>query len=133
MAEFRVPIKDQELVLVFSRKRFSQLLRDPQATRMLGDVEVQNAPAIMSDHQEAVENAEREGWDSEEIHRRQDFTVIIEKCFPTSALVRLPWRATHPSRDRSLREFKPKLQKFPMNARCAPSRILSHHLQDERP
>ena len=70
MAEFRVPIKDQELVLVFSRKRFSQLLRDPQATRMLGDVEVQNAPAIMSDHKDAVENAEREGWDSEEIHRR---------------------------------------------------------------
>jgi hypothetical protein len=54
VSELRITIKDQVLMPVFCRKRFSQLLRNPQTSGMLGDVEVQNAPTIMSDHEEAM-------------------------------------------------------------------------------
>ena len=37
------------------RKRFSQLLHDPQAGRMLGDVEVQDASTAVADDEEAIE------------------------------------------------------------------------------
>ena len=50
-------------------KRFSQLLDDPQARRMLCDVEVQDAPTIVTDDEKTIEDAERDRWNREEVHR----------------------------------------------------------------
>src|SRR6266536_3671551 len=44
-----ITIKDDESRSRSKRKCFSQLLDDPRACRMLGDVEVQDAPTIMTD------------------------------------------------------------------------------------
>ncbi len=41
-------------------KGLAQLLRDPESGRVWGNVAVQNAPAIMSDDKEAVQNAKSE-------------------------------------------------------------------------
>jgi hypothetical protein len=59
-----------------SRKRFSKLLRNPKAVRMSGQIEVHNASAIMRDHKKAIQNIEYEGWDGEEIHCCNPFTMI---------------------------------------------------------
>ncbi len=63
----------------FKWKRLAQLLDDPTARRMLRDVNVQDAPTIMTDDEEAVEHAERNRWRSEEIHRRNRFPMVSKE------------------------------------------------------
>jgi len=60
-----IAIKDQVFVRGLKWKRLSQLLDDPTARRMLRDVNVQDAPTIMTDDKEAVEEAECNRWHSE--------------------------------------------------------------------
>ena len=69
--------KNQISLLVSTWERFPLLLRNPQTTRMLGDVEVQNAPAIMRDHKEAIQHTEPESWDREEVHGRNRLTMVV--------------------------------------------------------
>lgn len=77
-----IPIKDQKSGSRSEWERFTQLLDDPEARQMTGNVQVENAPPIMSDHEEAVEHAERDGWDRKEIRRSNGFPVITEKGQP---------------------------------------------------
>ena len=58
------------------RKCFPQRLDDPTARRVLRDVEVQDPPAIMADHEKAIEYAEGDRRGREEIHRSDGFPVI---------------------------------------------------------
>ena len=55
------------------RKSFSQLLDDPEARRVSCNVEVQDLPTIMTDDEEAIQYAELDGWNREEVHRRDGF------------------------------------------------------------
>lgn len=52
----RVPIKHQKPRSGVERESLSQLLHDPLARRMLGDVEVQNTAALMADHEKTVQH-----------------------------------------------------------------------------
>jgi hypothetical protein len=53
--ELLIAIKDQVFVRRFKGKCLAQLLDDPTASRMLRDVNVQDARPIMADDEEAVE------------------------------------------------------------------------------
>jgi hypothetical protein len=46
---------------------------------MLGDVEMQDLPAIVADDKEAVEDAEGDRGHGEEVHGRNRFPVIRKK------------------------------------------------------
>src|ERR1700674_514655 len=94
---------------------------------MLGNIEVENLTTIMSDHEEAVEHTEGDGWHREEIHRRDGFTVIPQKCEPTFGQFRVSRRSFHPTRNGSLGNVKPKHHEFAMNARGTPGRVLRDH------
>ncbi|PYU79966.1 MAG: hypothetical protein DMG50_21930 [Acidobacteria bacterium] len=52
--ELLITIKDLVFVRAFKWKRFPQLLDDPTARRMLRDVDVQDAPTIMTIQREMV-------------------------------------------------------------------------------
>ena len=54
-AIFLVTIIDQESRAELKRERFPQLLDDPGARRMARDIDVQDLPPVMTDHEEAVE------------------------------------------------------------------------------
>src|SRR5689334_4582649 len=112
-------------------KCFSHLLRNPEAVRMAGDIEVQNAPAIMSNHEEAIEHTKRERRNGEEIHCRDHFTMVTQKCFPSPASITKPGCTSHPARDRSLGDIKSKLQQFTVNPRRTPGRILGDHPENQ--
>ena len=79
---FRIPVMDEKSGSRSKRKCLPQLLDDPTACRMLGDVEVQDTPAIVADDKEAVEDAEGDGGHGEEIHGRYRFAVIRKKRAP---------------------------------------------------
>jgi hypothetical protein len=49
---------------------------------MLGDVEMQDTPAIVEDDKEAVEDAEGDRGHGEEVHGRNRFPVIRKKRAP---------------------------------------------------
>src|SRR5260370_10287555 len=51
-----ITIKDEEPRSGSKWKCFSQLLDDPRACRMLGDIEVQDATAIVTDDKKAIEH-----------------------------------------------------------------------------
>ena len=72
---FRVSVEDQKSERRLEWKCFPQLLDDPTARRVLREVEVQDPPAIMADHEEAMEDAEGDRRDREEIHRRDGFPM----------------------------------------------------------
>jgi hypothetical protein len=86
-------IKDDEPVSRLIRKSFAQLLDDPTAGRMPRDVEVQDAFPVVADDEEAVEHVVGKRRDGEEVHRRDDFTVIAQKGLPALRGFWLPGRS----------------------------------------
>ena len=58
--EVRSSVKDQISRRGIVRKRFAQLLNDPRAGGILGDIAMKNAPPVMCNHKEAVKHAEGE-------------------------------------------------------------------------
>src|SRR5882724_2303727 len=100
---------------------------------MTRDVKVENAPTIVTDNEEAVQEAERDRGHSEEVHGGNGFPVIAKKTEPTPCGLRISWRLPHPARDRSLRHIQSKHHQFAVNARSTPSRILRDHVKDQVP
>ena len=74
-----IPVENEKPRSRLERKSLSQLLDNPEARRMSCDVEVQDLSTIMTDHEEAIQQAECDGWDREEVHRRDGFPVITKK------------------------------------------------------
>jgi len=106
---------------------------DPTARRMLRDVKVQDAPAIMTDDKEAVEHAECNRWHSEEIHGRNRFPMVSKEGQPALGPVRISRSSLHPTGDGSLRKFKTEHAEFPMDPRRSPGGVLNEHTEDQFP
>jgi len=68
---------------------------------MLCDIEVQDTPTVVTDDEKAIERAEGDRRNSEEVHRGNRFTVITEKGKPAPGRLRISGRPSHPTRDRS--------------------------------
>lgn len=100
---------------------------------MLGDVEMQNTPAIVADDKETVEDAERDRGHCEEVHRRNRFPVILKKCAPTLGWPGISGRPLHPARDGSLGDVKAQHEEFAMYARSTLGWVLRHHAEDHLP
>jgi hypothetical protein len=57
-----IAMKDDKPWSVFKCRYLSQLLNDPVAPRVVCDIEMQDAPTIVADDEEAVERTERMAW-----------------------------------------------------------------------
>jgi hypothetical protein len=126
-----ITIQDDEPRSRSKWKCFSQLLDDPQACRMLCDVEVQDAPTIVADDEEAVEHTERNRWPGEDVHRRNRFPMVSKEGEPTFGRVRISRRSAHPARDRSLGEIKTEQEEFSVYPRRSPGWILGNHPENQ--
>src|SRR5260370_37660926 len=101
-----ITIKHEEPRSASTWKCSSQLLDDPRACRMLCDIEVHDATAIVTDDKKAIEHAEGDRRNSEEVHRGNRFPVITEKGKPARGRLRISRCPFHPTRDRSLRDIQ---------------------------
>ena len=115
-----ITIKDDEPRSGSKWKCFSQLLDDPRACRMLCDIEVQDTPTIVTDDEKAIERAEGNRRNTEEVHRGNRFPVITEKGKPARGRLRISRCPFHPTRDRSLRDIKTEQEKLAMDAWRSP-------------
>jgi len=98
---------------------------------MLRDVNMQDAPTIMTDDEKAIERAEGNSRNSEEVHRGNRFPVIMEKGKPTLGSARISRRSLHPTGDSSLGKFKTEHAEFPMDPRRSPGWVVSDHPKDQ--
>jgi 2-polyprenyl-3-methyl-5-hydroxy-6-metoxy-1,4-benzoquinol methylase len=92
----------QTLLRSGAHTEITQLLGDPTARRMLRKVNMQDAPPIMTDNEEAVEHAERNRWRCEEIHGRNRFPMVSKESQPALGPVEISRRSFHPTGDGSL-------------------------------
>ena len=67
---------------------------------MPGNVGVQDAAAVVRDDEEAIEQAEIQGRNGEEVHRRYGLPVIAQKSQPALGGFRIPGCTPHPAGDR---------------------------------
>jgi hypothetical protein len=126
-----ITIKDDEPWSGFKRKCFSQLVDDPQACRMLCDIEVHDATTIVTDDEKTIERAEGDRRNSKEIYRGNRFPVITEKGKPALGRLRISRCPFHPTRDRSLRDIKAEHAKLAMDAWRSPRWVLNDHPEDQ--
>jgi hypothetical protein len=128
-----ITIKDEEPRCGSKWKCFSQLLDDPQACRMLCDIEVQDATTIVTDDEKAKERAKDDRRNIEEVHRGNRFPVITEKGKPARGRLRISRCSFHPTRDRSLRDLETEHEKLAMDAWRSPRWVLNDHSENQFP
>src|ERR1019366_642373 len=98
---------------------------------MASDVEVQNAPAIMTDDEEAVQNPKGKSGDSEEINGSDSSPMVAQKGQPALGGLRPLGRSFHPAGNGCSRHVEPEHPESPMDARRTPTGIVSDHLKDQ--
>jgi hypothetical protein len=114
------------------RKRINtHLLGGPQCARVAGDIPVDDAPAVVGEDEEDVEDAKGRGGHGQEFDGRHGAQVIVEESTP-GLRGRLAWPGRHEARDAALSDVDAELEQLPVD----PSRALAHvglgHLLDER-
>src|SRR2546425_4041173 len=105
------------------------LLGGPVGGGVLGHVEVDNAPAVVSEHDENKEDAQARGWHREEIEGDEIADMVGEERPPSLRRQGAP--RGHEARDGALADVDPQPEKFPVNSRGAPQRIGRSHPYDE--
>jgi hypothetical protein len=130
---FPIPVKDQKPGSRLERKRFPQLLDGPQAGRVLGHVEVRDAPTVVANDEKAIEHSESDRGDGEEIHCGDRSPMVSQKREPTLGWFGISRRPAHPAGNGSLRDIKTEHEEFAVDARCAPRWILNNHPEDQLP
>ena len=98
---------------------------------MLCDIEVQDTPTVVTDDEKAIEQAEGDRRNSEEVHRGNRFTVITEKGKPARGRLRISRRPFHATRDSSLRDIKAGHEKLAMDAWRSPRWVLNDHPENK--
>src|ERR1035437_4346494 len=124
-------IKDQILGCRVVRERLAQLLNHPLAGRVPGDVPMQDAPPVMGNDEEAVEDSERESRYGEEIHCRNRLAMVIQECHPSLRRFRISRSLSHPAQYGSLRNVEAKHPQFTVNPRRTPGWVFGNHAEDE--
>jgi len=94
---------------------------------------MQDAPTIVTDDEKAIEHAEGDRRNSEEVHRGNRFPVITEKAKPAHGRFRISRGLFDATRDRSLRDIKTEHEKLAMDAWRAPRWVLNDHPEDQFP
>ena len=113
------------------RPRFSQLLRDPESIRISGHVETQDCSPVVADHEEAIQDAERERRYGKEVHGCNCLAMVPEECQPAFGGTWNSRDSPKPSRDSDFRQMKAQLEQLAVNARRSPGWILSSHATDQ--
>src|SRR2546425_354138 len=83
---------------------------------MLTNIEVQDAPTVVTDDEKAVQHVEGERRCREEIHRGNGFAMIAQKGQPALRGLRALGRPSHPAGDGGFRDLEAEHEEFTMNA-----------------
>ena len=116
-----VAIAEQEARGLVPGKCLEDLGCSPLSSWMLGDVEMNNAPAIMSESKKHIQDLKSHGGNHEEVNGNQLFNVVIQEGPPRLGR-RLPM-LHHIFRNRGLGNLDSKLEQFGVQPWSSPQGI----------
>src|SRR6266403_568621 len=125
-----IAIPDHIAWSLIPRKGLGDLTRDPLRCRVGCHVDPDEISAIKPYDDEAIQQLEAEAGHHKKVHGGNVWRVVSQKGLP--ALARRPTALDHVLSDARLRDLKPKLEQFAVNARRTPKKILHAHLPDQR-
>jgi len=99
----------------------AKLLDDPVRGRVLRDTEVEELTSAVSDHEPDVQEPESDGWNDQEVHRRDPVPVIPKEGAPSLALIAVGISFREISRDRGEANEDSELLELGVNLSSAPA------------
>src|SRR6202045_3596135 len=125
-----VAIADQVARGLIPGKCLRDLTCNPFCRRICCDVDPDEASAVEPDDDAGIEQVETESWNNEQVHGGNVWRVVAQEGPPS--LAGRPPPFDHVLGDARLRDLKPGLEQFAVNAWRAPKRIFDAHLPDQR-
>src|SRR6202051_2868835 len=125
-----VAIADQVARGLIPRKCLRDLTCNPFGRRMCCDVDPDEVSAAEPDDDAGIEQVETESWNNEQVHGGNVRRVVTQEGPPS--LAGRPPPFDHVLGDAGLRDLKPELEQFAVDARRAPKRIFDAHPPDQR-
>src|SRR6266481_1465334 len=125
-----VAIADEVVRSLIPRKRLRYLTCNPFCRRICCDVDPDEVSAVEADNDEGIEQVEADSWNNEQVNGGDVRRVVAQEGPPSLAG---PPPFGHVLGDAGLRDFKPKLEQFAVDARRAPKRIFAAHPPDQYP
>src|SRR5215471_3756075 len=107
------------------RKGLPQLLSSPFCSRMSGDAKMQNAPTVMGQHQEDIQDLEPDRRHRKEVDGNQGLQVIVEEGPP--GLGRRLAAAHQVLAHTGLADVDAELEQLAVNPRRSPEWVLTTH------
>src|SRR6202521_3439470 len=125
-----VAIADEVVRSLIPRKCLRYLMCNPFRRRICCDVDPDEVSAAESDDDEGIEQIEADGRDDKQVHGGNVWRVVAQEGPPSLAVRPPPF--DHVLGDARLRDLKPELEQFAVNAWRTPKRILHTHPPDQR-
>src|SRR6202162_4134679 len=123
-----VAIADEVVRSLIPGKRLRYLTCNPFGRRICCDVNPDEVSAVESDNDEGIEQVETDSWNNEQVHGGNVRHVVTQEGSPSLAGRRPSF--DHVFGDARLRDFKPELEQFAVDAWRAPKRIFDAHPAD---
>src|SRR5882762_6042958 len=124
-----VAIADEVVRSLIPRKCFRYLTCNPLCRRICCDVDPDEVSAVEPDDDEGIEQVETDSWDNEQVHGGNVRRVVAQERLPS--LAGRPASLDHVLGDARLRDVKPELEQFAVDAWRAPKRIFDAHPLDQ--
>src|SRR3984957_15451753 len=125
-----VAIADEVARSFIPGKCLRYLTSNPFGCRICCDVDPDEVSAVEPDDDEGIEQVKTDSWNNEQVHSSNVWRVVMQESPPSLAGRRPSF--DHVLGDARLRDLKPELEQFAVNARRAPQRILHAHPPDQR-
>src|SRR5712671_1164742 len=124
-----IPIADEVVRSLVPRKCLRYLTCNPFGRRICCDVGPDELSAAKPDDDEGIKQVETDRWNHEQVHGGDVRRVVAQEGSPSLA----GWRPSfdHVLGDARLRDLKPELEQFAVNAWRTPKRILHAHPPDQ--
>lgn len=132
-AELAVAVEQDVSVWTWQRQRLPQLLDNPVAGWMCRRIEMENPAPLMLDDEEAVEHAEGQCRNREEVECGYHLTVVVQEGQPPLRLLVVggSLQTLQITRDSRLRDAKAELQQFAVDSWRTPAGIVRLHVTDQ--
>src|SRR5437868_1136999 len=124
-----VAIADEVVRGLIPRKRLRDLTCNPFGRGICCDVDPDEVSAIEPDDDEGIEQVETDRWNNEQVHGGNVRRVVTQEGPPSLAGRRPSF--DHVLGDARLRDLKPELEQFAVNAWRTPKWILHAHPPDQ--
>src|SRR5260370_32389473 len=125
-----VAIADEVVRSLIPRKCLRYLTCNPFGRGICRDVDPDEVSAVEPDNDEGIEQVETDSWNNEQVHGGNVRHVVMQEGPPS--LAGRPPPFDHVLGDARLRDLKPELEQFAVNAWRTPNRILHAHPPDQR-